>query len=158
MFVRFAATVALMLTAAAQIVPAQRGGGQPPAAAAPTFELVLARPDRAPGPQLVASDTDCLQEAARLASGGPVCMMLATRSFLNGDSRTMAQLAEVLETYVKAPVVDRTGLAGAFHMTVEWSKPGVTMSGPPESATPDELSAMFAALEKQLGLKLQPAP
>jgi uncharacterized protein (TIGR03435 family) len=84
-------------------------------------------------------------------------MMLATRSFLNGDSRTMAELAKVLAAYVKAPVVDRTGLAGAFHMTVQWSKPGAALAGPPESATPEEVSAMLAAVEKQLGLKLQAA-
>ena len=127
-------------------------------AASRAFELVLARPDRLPGPQLVASDTDCEQEAARLASGGPVCMMLATRTFFNGDSRTMAQLALVLESYVKAPVVDRTGLAGAFNMTLDWSKPdAAAASGPPESATPDEVAAMLAALETQLGLTLRAA-
>jgi uncharacterized protein (TIGR03435 family) len=147
----------LVLTALSQLVSAQGAGVQPRAAAKPGFELVWARADRSPGPQLVASETDCEQEAARLASGGPVCMMLATRSFLNGDSRTMAQLATVLESYVKAPVADRTGLAGAFHMTVEWSKPGGAAVGPPESATPEEVSAMLGALQAQLGLKLQPA-
>jgi uncharacterized protein (TIGR03435 family) len=150
------ATIVVLLTTAAQPGSALGDAVQPRAPSRPAFELVLARADRTLGPQLVASQTDCDQEAARLASGGPVCMMLATRSFLNGDSRTMAQLAELLETYVKAPVVDRTGLAGAFNMTVEWSKPGAAASGPPESATPEEVSALLVALQAQLGLKLQP--
>ena len=146
-------TLALLLIASFQALSAPRGGVQPRAG----FELVLARADRSLGPQLVASETDCEQEAARLASGGPVCLMLATRSFLNGDSRTMAQLAAALEVYVKAPVVDRTGLSGAYHLTLDWSPPGAAVSGPPDSATPEEVSAMLTALEKQLGLKLQAA-
>jgi uncharacterized protein (TIGR03435 family) len=121
----------------------------------PMFELVLSRKDGTLGPQLVGSETDCEQEAARFSSGGPVCMMLATRSFFNGDSRTMPQLATLLESYVKAPIVDRTGLDGAFHMTARWFT-GVAADGPPESASAEEVSAMLIALQDQLGLKLEP--
>jgi uncharacterized protein (TIGR03435 family) len=107
----------------------------------PVFNLVVSRTDRTLGPQLVRSDTDCAQEPARFSSSGPVCMMLATRSFINGDSRTMPQLAAQLETYVNAPVVDRTRLEGGFNMTVEWASD----------------AAMFAALQQQLGLTLEAA-
>jgi uncharacterized protein (TIGR03435 family) len=152
---RVLTTAWLLAAAGAQAQPPRSQVATSPRAGV-RYELVMVKKGTL-GPQLVESDTDCAQEAARFSSGGPVCMMLATRSFLNGDSRTMAQLAAALETYLKAPVVDRTGLAGAFHMTVRWSKPGAAAEGPPEGATPEEVAAMLIALQEQLGLTVRAA-
>lgn len=120
------------------------------------YQLVLARKDGTLGPALVQSDIDCAQEPARFASGGPVCMMLANRAFLNGGAQTMVQLATLLESYLNAPVADRTGLEGAFDMTLRWGRTG-DGGGPAESATVEEVAALIAALPEQLGLKLERA-
>ena len=48
-------------------------------------------------------------------------------------------------------VIDKTGLAGNYDLTLQWSRE--------DSSTPDTDSApsIFTALPEQLGLKLQPA-
>jgi uncharacterized protein (TIGR03435 family) len=71
---------------------------------------------------------------------------------------TMAALANQLPHVREAsgylfnyPVVDRTGLKGAWNFTVKWS-PRVAMRAYP---TPADTITIFDAFEKQLGLKLQ---
>jgi uncharacterized protein (TIGR03435 family) len=59
---------------------------------------------------------------------------------------TMAALADTLTRNVGSPVVDLTGVSGAYDFTLEWSTEG----------DPDDVqSALFAALQQQLGLKLE---
>jgi uncharacterized protein (TIGR03435 family) len=59
---------------------------------------------------------------------------------------TMARLAESISGYVDRPVTDDTGLEGTYSWSLEWS--------PGESA---DMPSIFAALQEQLGLKLEPA-
>ena len=47
------------------------------------------------------------------------------------------------------PVVDFTGLAGRFDLTLDWSP----IDGPAENTTGP---SVFTALEEQLGLRLEP--
>lgn len=61
---------------------------------------------------------------------------------------TMARLAEVLSGVVERPVVDETGLAGAFDLELKYS---FEMS---EDPSPDAYPSIFTALKDQLGLKL----
>jgi uncharacterized protein (TIGR03435 family) len=89
-----------------------------------SYKLVVAKDGRL-GPQLRRSDVDCQQWIAekrpQTDAGGPskvtpsgkrpACMMLATRRWLSGGTRTMAQLASTLQSMVGKPVVDRTGHA-----------------------------------------------
>ena len=58
----------------------------------------------------------------------------------------MAKLADSLARDVGSPVTDLTGTPGAYDFTLEWSTEG--------DAT-DVQSALFAALQQQLGLKLE---
>jgi uncharacterized protein (TIGR03435 family) len=69
---------------------------------------------------------------------------------LRHASATMAKLAESLSGYVDRPVADYTGLEGAYSFSLEWS--------PDESAAAggDSLPSIFAAVQEQLGLKLEP--
>src|SRR6185436_8002564 len=63
------------------------------------------------------------------------------------------------------PVVDKTGLSGAFDIELEWTPdPGQARStesaaraAGAAAATPGERTSIFTALQDQLGLKLQPA-
>jgi uncharacterized protein (TIGR03435 family) len=66
----------------------------------------------------------------------------SSRRSIDATACTMEHLAAKLAGVLHAPVVDRTGIDGAFDFKLEW--------------TPDELqSGVFAALEEQLGLKLE---
>ncbi len=70
-----------------------------------------------------------------------------------GTSVTTAMLANRLSKEVGRPVVDFTGLTGQFDLTLDWK---------PETMQPEKAEALsdrpsiFAALQEQLGLKLEP--
>jgi len=72
---------------------------------------------------------------------------------LNCKSLTMAALADVLHNapggYLDQPVVDETNLAGTWDFNLKWSDRGQL-----EKQGADGIS-IFAAVEKQLGLKLE---
>jgi uncharacterized protein (TIGR03435 family) len=73
---------------------------------------------------------------------------------------TMPQLATLLSSRTGRRVEDRTGLAGAYDLSLEW-KPALTAPPSPEAGSPNFLpvdpapSSIFGAVEEQLGLKLQ---
>ncbi len=75
---------------------------------------------------------------------------------------TMPEFAEILSRRLGHPVLDRTGLAGAYRVTLEWAgenkapKPGKTDKAKPDTAKPDpDRPSIFTALHDQLGLRLQ---
>ena len=59
---------------------------------------------------------------------------------------SMEKLAEILSRQAGAPVSDMTGATGVYNFTLEWST---------EGDAADIQSALFAALQQQLGLKLE---
>ena len=62
-----------------------------------------------------------------------------------GGSITMGMLAGMLASFVGGEVVDRTGLPGTYHVDLKWQPP----------ADPANTSELFAALQEQLGLKVE---
>jgi uncharacterized protein (TIGR03435 family) len=67
---------------------------------------------------------------------------------ITGTKTTMARLADYLSNQAGRPVIDNTGLKGEYDFRLEWApdeKPGSTMP------------SIFAALQEQLGLKLNAA-
>lgn len=68
------------------------------------------------------------------------------RGQLTATGVTMAKLAEQLSRRVEAPIVDLTETPGAYDLKLEWSI---------EGDANDVQSALFAALQSQLGLKLE---
>jgi len=65
---------------------------------------------------------------------------------------TMAGLAEALARQVGRPVVDQTGLSGAFDINLKWTP---IEAAPPAPA--DNGPSIFTAVQEQLGLRLQTA-
>lgn len=61
----------------------------------------------------------------------------------------MASFAEQLARWVRTPVFDKTGLAGAFDFNLDYA--------PDENRDGETRPSVYAALEQQLGLKLQGA-
>ena len=81
-------------------------------------------------------------------------MLLATRTYLSGGTRTIEQLAVALQSMVGRPVVDRTGLVGTFNIDLRWD--GAEAGAKPETISVDATS-IFTAVQEQLGLKLEPS-
>ena len=78
------------------------------------------------------------------------------RGLIDARTITMNRLAEVLSRQMDRPVVNQTGLEGAFDLKLEWT---------PESARPVRVGAdgaptesglsIFTAIQQQLGLRLR---
>jgi uncharacterized protein (TIGR03435 family) len=67
-------------------------------------------------------------------------------------SNSLALLAEVLADELGRPVVDRTGIAGRYHLTLKWTPDDAASAAAPSSNAPPSI---FTALQEQLGLKLE---
>jgi bla regulator protein blaR1 len=75
---------------------------------------------------------------------------------VHARNATMAGLAKLLQSNLQRPVVDRTGLAGSFDFTMDFTdtvKAGDAASPSGEADAP----SIFTAIQEQIGLKLEPA-
>jgi len=88
-----------------------------------------------------------------LAAAGPNYRFSARGGHAVGMSVSMAQFADRLSKEVGRPVVDFTGLAGKFDLTLDWKAEDGQVEE--RDAAPDRPS-IFSALPEQLGLKLEP--
>jgi uncharacterized protein (TIGR03435 family) len=81
------------------------------------------------------------------------------RDQMLGAAVPIAHLALALSRIVGRPVVDKTGLAGTFDITLHWTPddtqaflaPAQQAAAPPENSGP----SIFTALQEQLGLRLE---
>ena len=134
----------------------------------PIYRLVLARADGRLGPRLTGTDVDCQQWFAEKKSqiigtppvglGGArlACAMSVDRNYIQGHTRTMADLVRSLERAVGRVVVDGTGLTGTFDMELEWTPAaGVDPQARDTSPLADSGVSIFTAIQEQLGLRLE---
>ncbi len=142
------------------------------------FQLALHSEDRevtvyaltSAKPKLKAADpaerTKCRESAApgATADGIPRRMIVCTNISM---SEFAAQLHGMAPGYANRPVVDLTGLQGAFDFTLVYSRPDVVRrslraSAENELADPSGAISLSEAMEKQLGVKMEtqkhPAP
>jgi uncharacterized protein (TIGR03435 family) len=111
----------------------------------PVYELVAAK--NGPKNLIKATDSDRPPGVLITVGGQDRTPSLGyARDALKGW--TMMQLSSYLSPYTDRNVVDKTGLEGPFRFTLNL---------PPRGRTSDEArDDIFSALEKQLGLKLEP--
>ena len=144
------------------------------------YELVLARPDGTPGPQLRRPAIDC-DAIIKAVQGGappptrqpgepPPCGAMRGPARILAGSVPMSQLADLL-TFAMAdangpagrddalPVIDKTGLTGRFAFTLAWTPEKMPENEPPPGVPPIDPNGpqLVTALQEQLGLKLQRA-
>ncbi len=134
----------------------------------PVFNLVLANNGKRGSRLLPDSDDGAcppLPEAIKnqlqlpsipCGSIGPLGATAPDSGRLGGRRVTMAQLAGILSnpfTGVDRPVLDRTGLAGTFDFTLDWSLAPDKAQPPGEDTGP----TFREALQRQLGLRLTTA-
>lgn len=140
------------------------------------FHLVLTRNDGRLGPNLKPTSTECratmasrLEAAKRGAPplfdpGDPCGSGRNSPGLFTFSGRSMAQFVPTLSDLTGRPVIDKTGLAGLYDVTLKFAyegrMPGVMgplgTQGPAPSVDPDAPS-LSAALQEQLGLKLEGA-
>ena len=68
---------------------------------------------------------------------------------------SMARLASLLSRFERQTIVDLTGLSGLFEVILEWAPDNNLPTGDP-AGPPSDRPGLFAAVQEQLGLKLEP--
>jgi uncharacterized protein (TIGR03435 family) len=139
----------------------------------PTYALVLARDDGKRGPQLNPAAVDCAALRGRGGAQPPLpapgerlpCGIRIAPGNLVGGGMGLQQLANALSRMpaLNRLVVDRTGLTGTFDFDLKWTPdqiPPPTPGGPPPGLPPlppidPDGPSLFAALQEQLGLRLE---
>ena len=153
----------------------------------PIFNLVIARTDGRLGPDLKRTAAECvatIEERAAAAkaaagrggpppfpplgdpNGPPPCgLQRMGPGLVAGSGRTIADLVPVLADFVSRPVIDKTGLTGMHDFTLKFAPESAGSAGilrllspgvPPPAGDPNAPS-LSAALQEQLGLKLEAA-
>lgn len=129
----------------------------------PAYALTLARTDGRLGAELRRAAPCTPAPSAGPQPAGPRCGGFSVgNSAIKGVGVTMTQLAGELPSATEGRyVVDRTGLSGTFDVSVTWNADALRPSAPPVDGTPsassvDGAPSIFAAIQEQLGLKLEP--
>jgi len=128
------------------------------------YTLVAAKPKLTKGDP--SNRTGCTRQTPAAAAGGIIDFGAGLQLKLVCQNMTMAQWAEQLQAYdldIYYPVLDRTGLQGAWDFTLSYdAMAGVHLpiargaGGPPaEASEPTGAVSFRDAIEKQLGLKLE---
>lgn len=134
------------------------------------YHLVLARRDGALGPKVRRAAVDCMPflsgvrsraEVPRDAAGRDLCPPVDTATANNlmlnhrWNGMTLAFLVSTLERRVGPYVIDRTGLEGLYDFDLTW--PAEDRDTPADVPQVAGAQTFLAAIEQQLGLRLEPA-
>jgi uncharacterized protein (TIGR03435 family) len=136
----------------------------------PVYDLVFARDDRKLGPGLTPTEIDCeaqlaAEQVAAAAQNRPLarpdrngppprCKLRMVDDRFEGDT-TMANLAMALRPFARRPIVDKTGLAGFYRVTMIFDPVALLRS--PDSAVVSRAPSIFTAIQEDLGLRLKPS-
>jgi uncharacterized protein (TIGR03435 family) len=100
---------------------------------------------------------------------GMMMFMMPGKARMAGNVQPVSALADMLGNQLGMPVVDKTGLTGVFDFAVDFAPDSFRgLGGPaglppppppppgaaPEAAAPSDLPPLLAAIQEQLGLKL----
>jgi uncharacterized protein (TIGR03435 family) len=123
----------------------------------PIYALVVARTAGKLGPNM--KESACIRPETPTApelGKGPSCgFMRMARGSLQTTGVPLDQFVVSVSRMVGRKVVDKTGLMGGFDMTLEWTADQATQPiGDELKSSADGLS-IFAALQEQLGLKME---
>jgi uncharacterized protein (TIGR03435 family) len=101
---------------------------------------------------------DCNTPAPQPRREVPPCQILVGLSVLSIGTQSLPAMARLFSRAVGRPVVDRTGLDGAFDLRLEFDPSGLPgYERPPGVRAPDlsDKPSFFTALQEQAGLKLE---
>jgi uncharacterized protein (TIGR03435 family) len=126
----------------------------------PIYMLTMARTDGRPGERLTRSTVDCAAATAAAKPGEIVqgCSSRISPGTIVLEGSPISVLVSALSGILRRPIVDKTGLTGAFDLELQWQPQ--RLLGPlgvePSVAVP-AAPTIFTALREQLGLKLDGA-
>lgn len=155
----------------------------------PIFHLVMARADGRLGPDLKATAAECqatikermavTQSAAGTTGRGgappplppfdpngplPCGSTRINPGRIRGSGRTITQILPMLSDLMGRPVIDKTGLAGLYDVTLTFNPEGRSVASPfgpapgaPAPVVDPDAPSLSTALQEQLGLKLEGA-
>jgi uncharacterized protein (TIGR03435 family) len=115
------------------------------------YALVRARQDRGLGPQLRPSRLDCNVDFSQCA------VHAAPGQFASGGAAITSLVNYLASAVVQRRVIDRTGLDGRFEIMLQWTpdRTPLPLNGDAPPAASADAPSIFAALQEQLGLKLE---
>jgi uncharacterized protein (TIGR03435 family) len=123
----------------------------------PVYELVAARTDNTPGPELHKSDIDCSAALAAFnrgqalptpRAGTQLCAITTGPGRIVSGTQPMERLAQILSGQLQRVVLDRTGFKDNYDFVLTFA---------PDQAANDQAPSLFTALQEQLGVKLEAA-
>lgn len=133
----------------------------------PVYALVLARPDGRLGPQLTRSALDCAAARAEARKTGIIPPDAKQRCYVEGRTgsvrvggSTLADFIQLLPTRLQRMVIDRTGLAGPWDLTLTYTPelsqvPAGTVEPGAQPTLDPNGPSIFTAVQEQLGLRLE---
>jgi uncharacterized protein (TIGR03435 family) len=123
----------------------------------PVYVLTVAKD----GPKLKAGDCITLDPNTLPAPGqrqSAYCGFSSSgNNSIQGTSIPMTILADYLGFVLKRKVIDKTGFAGNFDVSLRWVPDGVSTGNPAVPSTDNGGPSIFTAIQEQLGLKLDSA-
>ena len=128
----------------------------------PIYGLERARDNGVLGPNFRPSTDDCTGQTPRVVEGRPRCGVMVSQASTSASLRGGAAFGDIvrlLGDFLDRPLVDRTGLSGAYDLELQFtadrgSLPGAVPGG--VSAAGGDIPSVFTAVQEQLGLKLTP--
>jgi uncharacterized protein (TIGR03435 family) len=79
----------------------------------------------------------------------------SSRGRIDARKATMDHFADVLSRQMDLPVINRTGLEGAFNLKLEWTPESLKPAGTGTAGAATEQPSIFTAIQQQLGLRLR---
>jgi uncharacterized protein (TIGR03435 family) len=110
------------------------------------YALTLSR--NAHGPNLRRTQRGC--------SDAEPCRLNIQKARVAGEGQPIAALASTIAVITSTLVIDRTGLAGLYDFTLDWSVDQSQASPAILGGDDTSIEAVFRAVEDQLGLRLTP--
>lgn len=102
---------------------------------------------------IIAKNGPKLQQVAANGSSG----VSSSRGRLTLQKASMKEIVDSISRQVDRPVIDNTGLSGAFNGELQWTPDDDTANAETgSSASSDAGPSIFTALQEQFGLKLVP--
>ena len=129
----------------------------------PVYELVLARSDGRLGPQIKQSGDECAAAARARQTGtappplppGGFCGTRAGNGNVSMRGVPLSNFVRNLGGMTGRFVIDKTGLNGPFDLDLQWTPDSAPAGAPAlERGAQVDGTSLFAAMQEQLGLKL----
>lgn len=141
----------------------------------PVYDLVLARPDGRLGPGISPSTSDCdaILAAQRAAADAaldrgtvppralpdftvtmPLCSFRMNGDRMDGE-HTIAAMARLFRPAAGRLVVDKTGLAGTYKISISFDRTASPRGPDAAAPTPGAAPSLFTAVQEQLGMRLE---